>query len=186
MGFRQHAFAAEIEFGSEMSVKPQSGRFERRKKHCGDRAADCLQLRNRPPRRIRYVVYDGERLHIEALEPQGFHLPYVRAHRRHGKNVYVFIVHAVIKGYLSARRLHDGKTFYFSFVKNASKGQHRSCDIFLAIAIHRKRCIGRPGCELRQCKQISGVGFLGPFARGNHFDEAGRMKHYARPRKGVL
>lgn len=125
-------------------------------------------------------------LHVDALEPQGFDLPHVRAHGTYGKNVNVSAVDAKIKGYRTTRRLHDGETFHFRFGKKAPKGKRRPCDIFLAIAVHRAVLVGYQRFELRQSQQISGAGFLSSFARRNHFDETGRVQNYARSPEDVL
>lgn len=167
-------------FGLRLPLRPQGGGFEFREKRNGDRPADRIHFRNRPPRCVRLVDDDGEGLHVGALKPQGFDLPRVRPQGIYGKNVHVSLVDTKIKGYRTTRRLHDGKTFRFRFGKKASKRQRRPCDIFLAIAIHRAVLVGRQGYELCQSQQISGAGFLGSFARRNHLDETGRVKNHAR------
>ena len=173
-------------FGLRLPLQPQGGGFEFREKRNGDRPADRIHFRNCPSRRVRRIDHEGEGLHVGALAPQGFDLLHVGAHGIYGKNVHVSTVDEKVKGYRTTRRLHDGKTFHLRFGKKASKGQRHPCDIFLAIAIHRAVLVGRQGNELCQSQQLSGAGFLGSFARRNHFDEAGMVKHRARSPKDVL
>lgn len=172
--------------GLRLPLRPQGGGFEFGKKRNRDRPSDRFHFSSRPPRHIHLVDDDGEGLHVGTLEPQGFDLLHMRAHGIYGKNVHISVVDAKIKGYRTTRRLYDRKTFHLRFGKKASKRQPRPCDIFLSIAIHRAVLVGRQGNELRESQQISGAGFLSPFARRNHFDETGRLQNHARSPEDVL